>query len=71
VSEHTDKIVRVEMSSYDFYSITYPGYDRHVSVAINRPEITLLFRFFGQIRRYASLFGASNETAEPGVLSEI
>ena len=61
VSKQTDKMVRVEMSTFDFFSISYPGYDKNISVTISRPEITLLIRIFGQLRRYAALFGLPKE----------
>ena len=61
VSEDADKIVKVEMKTYNFFAISYPGYDKHISLTINRPEITLLFRIFGQLRRYSALFGVSKE----------
>ena len=62
VSKHTDKIVQLDMRTFDFFSMSYPGYDRHISVAIVRPEITLLFRVVGQLQRYAALFGVLSKT---------
>jgi len=61
VSEDADKIVKFEMKTFNFFSISYSGYDKHISLTINRPEITLLFRVFGQLGRYFALFGLPAE----------
>ena len=64
VDRTTEKMVTLEMSAYDFFSISYPGYDRHVAVTICRPEITLLFRTFKQLRQYLALFGMPDSEEE-------
>jgi hypothetical protein len=61
VSEDADKIVKFEMKTFNFFSISYSGYDKQISLTINRPEITLLFRVFAQLGRYFALFGLPAE----------
>ena len=46
---------------FDIYSISYPGYDKFLSLSIIRPEITVLFRLFDQFIRYSALFCVSRE----------
>ena len=54
-------IVRLELLLFDIYSISYPGYDKILSLSIIRPEITVLFRLFDQFSRYSALFCVSRE----------
>ena len=61
VSKNTDKIVRLELFLFDIYSISYPGYDKFLSLSIIRPEITVLFRLFDQFSQYSALFCVSRE----------